>query len=523
MSPAPNALTEKIRAKFPGVYDDLSDLELTKKILTKYPDYGDLVPEIAASMNPPKEPLPKSPLNYKGAKEKYITPAENFAMEQLPVAGMIAGGSLGSVEPGGGTIAGATLGAMAGESLKQGLQKRRDLLATAKAGASGAAAEMGGQIIGKGIEVGAPILKRGAQGLGNKAVRLSDLLTGTKGAVEEAEAARVAELAKQQEAIRARGIGVRQNVAKYQGAQEDLAAANAAKQSEYEAKLAAAKAKMQPAIPGEQQEWIDLNKSVQVGTKDLKVRLKQGATDFAEVTQNPGRGMAEEGLKSEDMAKLDPRQQREVLDPIITKAGKEVQGVVDTATKAGKKVNLYPLDESIDALADPKDRDATRTIVNRIGKSIGIRDWGNVTPSQALELRQELYKVGGDNAEYASRSVTRQLREDVPESAISDRHYTDLAGARQANERQIAKFHAGQWHPPVMEPKLPEAPTPKEFKHPAYKGLAKVPETPAQVDVSGIRRQQLKKTAKRAAIAAGTLGLYEAGKGVLLRSLSGNQ
>lgn len=37
-----NALTEKIRAKYPGVYDDIPDAELTQKILAKYPDYADL-------------------------------------------------------------------------------------------------------------------------------------------------------------------------------------------------------------------------------------------------------------------------------------------------------------------------------------------------------------------------------------------------------------------------------------------------------------------------------------------------
>lgn len=37
-----NPLVDKIRAKYPGAYDDLSDAELTTKILAKYPQYGDL-------------------------------------------------------------------------------------------------------------------------------------------------------------------------------------------------------------------------------------------------------------------------------------------------------------------------------------------------------------------------------------------------------------------------------------------------------------------------------------------------
>lgn len=42
MSTPANALVEKIRGKFPGVYDDISDTDLTQKILAKHPEYGDL-------------------------------------------------------------------------------------------------------------------------------------------------------------------------------------------------------------------------------------------------------------------------------------------------------------------------------------------------------------------------------------------------------------------------------------------------------------------------------------------------
>lgn len=43
MSTTPlNPLVEKIRAKYPGAYDDLSDAQLTQKIIAKYPQYSDL-------------------------------------------------------------------------------------------------------------------------------------------------------------------------------------------------------------------------------------------------------------------------------------------------------------------------------------------------------------------------------------------------------------------------------------------------------------------------------------------------
>src|SRR6266545_4628233 len=37
-----NPLVEKIRAAYPGVYDDMDDATLTKKLLAKYPQYSDL-------------------------------------------------------------------------------------------------------------------------------------------------------------------------------------------------------------------------------------------------------------------------------------------------------------------------------------------------------------------------------------------------------------------------------------------------------------------------------------------------
>ncbi len=37
-----NPLVEKIRAAHPGVYDDMDDATLTKKVLAKYPQYSDL-------------------------------------------------------------------------------------------------------------------------------------------------------------------------------------------------------------------------------------------------------------------------------------------------------------------------------------------------------------------------------------------------------------------------------------------------------------------------------------------------
>lgn len=41
-TPALNQLVEKVRAKYPGSYDDMDDAALTKAVLAKYPQYSDL-------------------------------------------------------------------------------------------------------------------------------------------------------------------------------------------------------------------------------------------------------------------------------------------------------------------------------------------------------------------------------------------------------------------------------------------------------------------------------------------------
>lgn len=80
--------------------------------------------------------------------------------DQLPTAGIIAGGALGSEAPGLGNIVGAGLGGAAGTEARR-LMKGEPLTKQAAVdvgvgAAQGAGAEMGGQIIGKGVELAAP-------------------------------------------------------------------------------------------------------------------------------------------------------------------------------------------------------------------------------------------------------------------------------------------------------------------------------------------------------------------------------
>jgi len=86
-------------------------------------------------------------------------------LNALPMAGMVAGGAVGTAaEPGAGSLVGAGLGSAGGEALKNlgeqyilGQDKTRaDIYGNvAKAGVEGAAAEAGGKLLGKGIEAAA--------------------------------------------------------------------------------------------------------------------------------------------------------------------------------------------------------------------------------------------------------------------------------------------------------------------------------------------------------------------------------
>jgi len=59
-TPALNPLVQKIRAKYPGAYDDMDDAALTKAVLRKYPQYADLT---AAPMSQPPDMIQKQELN----------------------------------------------------------------------------------------------------------------------------------------------------------------------------------------------------------------------------------------------------------------------------------------------------------------------------------------------------------------------------------------------------------------------------------------------------------------------------
>src|SRR5690348_9382842 len=94
-------LAQRIRAKFPGQYDDLSDTELETRVLSKHPEYGDLprtkTPEHASDETTTPE-APRHPSAVGGSLREPALAAiplygpARMAGLDLPTAGGIAGG-----------------------------------------------------------------------------------------------------------------------------------------------------------------------------------------------------------------------------------------------------------------------------------------------------------------------------------------------------------------------------------------------------------------------------------------------
>lgn len=158
-TPPLNDLVEKIRAKYPGEYDDMDDATLTKKVLAKYPEYSDLA---APKIQPPSLPgaLGKShaqqmaagPYTEPGAAEEEMVggvstgqflkdSARGPAMGLATVAPMLTGGASLPVQAAVSGAAGAAQSKLEGGSNKE----------AAVSGAIGAALPVVGKGVGKAV------------------------------------------------------------------------------------------------------------------------------------------------------------------------------------------------------------------------------------------------------------------------------------------------------------------------------------------------------------------------------------
>lgn len=168
-------LTTRIRAKFPGAYDDMSDADLEKAVLAKHPEYADL-----ASKHEPTAPAQQQGDlgHYAGYKRigDAVMSAGKAAIDH-PVQSLAAIGSLAAVPLTGGAsllpgMAAAGLGAAGGAGIgsivnairggENGPRTAGDVAKTmATEGALGAAGEGAGRGVAAGLQAGATRIYRG--------------------------------------------------------------------------------------------------------------------------------------------------------------------------------------------------------------------------------------------------------------------------------------------------------------------------------------------------------------------------
>ena len=158
---ANDTLTE-LRRRYPQ-YRDMSDAALATAIITKYPEYKDLLGEVASS-----KPA-KATYTFGGQVQSAI---ESFGPPALAAAGgvggVLLGGAAGGIGAIPGGIAGGVLGAMGGQNIAEitrpyltGQPSASPLESAARigeAGLYGAMGELGGQALGAGVKaIAAPL------------------------------------------------------------------------------------------------------------------------------------------------------------------------------------------------------------------------------------------------------------------------------------------------------------------------------------------------------------------------------
>jgi hypothetical protein len=157
----PGPLAQKIRAKFPGVYDDMDDATLEKAVLAKHPEYADLAePEPAKSARQQKiDALVERP--YRGSKEQFQMIRDN-PVQAGATAGAMLAGPMGIAAAGLGAAGGAGLGII-GRQLATGTPEPagQTLGTMAKQGLAGAAGEGAGRGVVKAADAVVPKVLKG--------------------------------------------------------------------------------------------------------------------------------------------------------------------------------------------------------------------------------------------------------------------------------------------------------------------------------------------------------------------------
>src|SRR5271166_6378127 len=201
---------------------------------------------------------------------------------------------------------------------------------------------------------------------------------------------------------------------------------------------------------GAEGEWAKTNEILKVPQRSLRV-----SQDATKTYGNAGRGLATEGLDAEQLQQMKPPDIVREIAPRVQAAGKAVQATADQATSTGLTLDGgNSAHDVIKNIKDPELQEKAIDMFNQHTRDLDIPNVREMTPSQALQLRQALKNDANFNSLQPGigtklyRAVSNDLHDAVPELVPVDTHYGDLISAQQAAQRQTSKYLIGKWTPP---------------------------------------------------------------------------
>ena len=222
---------------------------------------------------------------------------------------------------------------------------------------------------------------------------------------------------------------------------------------------------------GAEGEWAKTNEILGVQQKALRV-----SQDASKTYGNAGRGLATEGLNSDQLQQMKPNDIVRAITPRLQAAGKAVQATVDEATAKGITLDAgNTAHDVIKNIKDPELQEKAIDMFNQHTRDLGIYNTREMTPSQALQLRQALRNDANFNSLQPGigtklyRAVSNDLHTAVPDLVPVDMHYGDLTSAMTAAQRQTSRYLIGKWTPPQtrIDKALAEFPERGDYTNPA--------------------------------------------------------
>lgn len=427
---SPQEFAAKIKAKYPA-YASIPDDQLVEKITSKYPQY--------------KAQIKTAPLQIPDAISQSRA---SIAKKVQPLTG--------SEVPSGPTVIPTASGSVPGDWAQafadpRSTERTQQALASARPGMTRSTAEITGSMVG-GAAVAPLAESAGAAAGTSKILRfLLPLITRASGAGVGAGAGAAVTGAKPKEALATAGTFAGME------AGGELGLAGATK---------AAKA----IIPKSVDPLTKINNLLGVRAKEVKLGKTPLALD--EFATNPARGVKSAGLDEAALKDMNPLERNKAITEARDRVGKQLDEVLKKAsqpeaggglpeqagaagTSPRKVVNVQKIMDNVFKNTIPDEALAKQTAkrFQQIISQAGLEGklLSQLTPYEARTLQRGLDEFANystfDNAktfkEVATalrRQISQETRRIVPESAILDQQYGDLAAATTATRRQATDF-----------------------------------------------------------------------------------